>query len=154
MADAAGRVLAEPIHAVIASPRRAVSAMDGYALRDSDAAVGARFRIIGESFAGGPPPPALSAGECGRIFTGAALPVGSDRVVMQENLHLGRDRNRPLPQFGPGWHVRQVASDFAEGDLLLPAGTLLDARNDHIGSGGSRNGPGLQATAGHYCHRG
>ena len=60
LVEANGRVLAEPIHAVIASPRRAVSAMDGYALRDTDAAVGARLRIIGESFAGGTPPPALS----------------------------------------------------------------------------------------------
>jgi molybdopterin molybdotransferase len=30
LVDAAGRVLAEPIHAAIASPRRTVSAMDGY----------------------------------------------------------------------------------------------------------------------------
>lgn len=127
LADAAGRVLAEPIHAFIASPRRTVSAMDGYALRNSDAAVGARFRIIGESFAGGPPPPALSAGECGRIFTGAALPVGSDRVVMQENCTSDGNEMTIAAEFGPGWHVRQVASDFAEGDLLLPTGTLLEA---------------------------
>ena len=127
LADAAGRVLAEPIHAAIAAPRRTVSAMDGYALRNCDASVGARLRIIGKSFAGGPPPPALNAGECLRIFTGAALPVGSDRVVMQENCIFEGTEMTIVAKFGPGWHVRQAASDFAEGDLLLPAGTLLEA---------------------------
>lgn len=128
LVEANGRVLAEPIHAVIASPRCAVSAMDGYALRDTDAAVGARLRIIGESFAGGTPPPALSQGECVRIFTGAAMPDGSDRVVMQENCTSDGTEMAITAEFGPGWHVRQAASDFAEGDLLLPVGTLFEAR--------------------------
>lgn len=127
LVDAVGRVLAEPIHAAIAAPRRSVSAMDGYALCNCDVAVGARLRIIGESLAGGPPPPALSAGECVRIFTGAALPVGSDRVVMQENCISDKTEMTIVAEFGPGWHVRQAASDFAEGDLLLLAGTLLEA---------------------------
>ena len=51
--DCRRRVLAEDVHALVASPRRDVSAMDGYALRDADAEVGAHFRVVGESFAGG-----------------------------------------------------------------------------------------------------
>lgn len=125
--EAAGRVLAEPIYAAIASPRRAVSAMDGYAVRDADAAVGARLHIMGESFAGGSLPPALGPGDCVRIFTGAALPGGSDRVVMQENCTSDGREMTISAAFGPGWHVRQAASDFAEDDLLLPTGTLLEA---------------------------
>lgn len=127
LTEAAGRVLAEPIYAAISSPRRIVSAMDGYALHNCDAAVGNRFHIIGESFAGGPLPPALNPGECVRIFTGAALPRGSDRVVMQENCASYGNEMTVVAEFGLGWHVRQAASDFAEGDLLLPAGTLLEA---------------------------
>ncbi|MBK9011023.1 molybdopterin molybdotransferase MoeA [Novosphingobium sp.] len=126
--EAGGRVLAEPIHAAIAAPRCAVSAMDGYALRNADAAVGARLRIIGTSFAGGRPPPPLGPGDCVRIFTGAALPGGADRVVMQENCTSNGAEMEIIAEFGPGWHVRAAASDFAEGDLLLAAGTLLEAR--------------------------
>jgi len=126
LAEAHGRVLAEPVHAGVSSPRRDVSAMDGFALRNADAAVGARFRLVGESFAGGALPPALGQGECVRIFTGAALPEGADRVVMQENCTFGASDMTITAQFGPGWHVRKAASDFAEGDLLLPAGTLLE----------------------------
>lgn len=126
--DAAGRVLARPVHAGVSSPRRDVSAMDGFALRDADAAVGARFRMVGESFAGGDLPPAVGPGEAVRIFTGAAMPDGADRVVMQENCSVTDGVMTITGEYGPGWHVRRAAGDFAEGDVLLPAGRLLDPR--------------------------
>ncbi len=123
---AAGRVLAEPVHAAVSSPRRDVSAMDGYALRDGDARVGARFTLIGESLAGGAVPPPVGPGETVRIFTGAALPPGADRVVMQENCEADDAAMIIARPYGPGWHVRRAGSDFAEGDLLLARGTPLD----------------------------
>jgi molybdopterin molybdotransferase len=128
LAAAHGRVLAEDVHAAVSSPRRAVSAMDGFALRDVDAGVGARLRITGKSFPGSALPLALSAGECMRIFTGAALPDGADRVIMQENCAADGAVMTIVDAYGPGWHVRHAASDFAEGDLLLKSGTLLDPR--------------------------
>lgn len=126
LVEAHGRVLAEPVHAALDAPRRAVSAMDGYALRDADAAIDATLRVIGESFAGGELPPPLGAGECVRIFTGAALPVGADRVIMQENCTADAGVMTIAREYGPGWHVRLAGSDFHAGDLLLPAGRLLD----------------------------
>lgn len=126
LAEADGRVLAEPVCAMLDAPRRAVSAMDGYALRDTDAAVGALLRIVGESFAGGDLPPPLGAGECVRIFTGAALPAGADRVIMQENCTAEAGVMTIAREYGPGWHVRAAGSDFQAGDLLLEAGRLLD----------------------------
>lgn len=128
LAEAFDRVLAEPVHAAISAPRRAVSAMDGYALRDSDAAIGATLRIAGESFAGGLLPPAIGPGQCLRIFTGAALPEGADRVIMQENCRAENGSMTIVAAYGPGWHVRPEASDFAQGDLLLQQGTLLTPR--------------------------
>ncbi|MBS0254631.1 MAG: molybdopterin molybdotransferase MoeA [Proteobacteria bacterium] len=126
LAKAHGRVLAEPIHAALSAPRRNVSAMDGYALRDADAAIGARFRVVGQSFAGGPVPPAIKAGEAMRIFTGATMPAGADRVVMQENCEPDGATMTIAAPYGPGWHVRTAGCDFAEGDLLLPAGAWID----------------------------
>lgn len=125
LAEAHGRVLAEDVRTVLPSPRSAVSAMDGYALRNADAAIGAKLRIVGESFAGGKPPPGITSGECVRIFTGAPMPTGADRVVMQENCVSDGKVMTITAEFGPGWHVRQAASDFAAGDLLLRAGTRL-----------------------------
>lgn len=126
LAQAHGRVLAEPVHAALCAPRRNVSAMDGYALRDTDAAHGARFRVIGQSFAGGSLPPPVGGGEAVRVFTGAAMPEGADRVVMQENCDADGVSMTITGPYGPGWHVRKAGSDFAEGDLLLPAGRRID----------------------------
>ena len=126
--EAGGRFLAEAVHAAVSSPRRDVSAMDGYALRSADAAVGARFRIVGESFAGGARPPAIGPGKTVRIFTGAAMPEGADRVVMQENCSAEAGTMAIIAEFGPGWHVRAKGSDFSTGDALLQPGRKLDPR--------------------------
>lgn len=126
LAAASGRVLAEAVHAALPSPRSAVSAMDGYALRDADAAPGARLRLVGESCAGGAPPPALGPGEAVRIFTGAPLPPGADWVVMQENCDSADGTVILARSYGPGRHIRPQGSDFAAGELLLPAGRRLD----------------------------
>lgn len=126
--DAHGRVLAKPVFAALSSPRRDVSAMDGFAVRDADAAVGARFHVIGESFAGGEMPPRIEPNEAVRIFTGAAMPEGADRVIMQENCSLDDQSMTIMFEYGRSGHVRKAASDFAVGDLLLPPGRLLDPR--------------------------
>src|SRR5690242_915688 len=80
-----GRTLAWPVCAQVRSPPFDASAMDGYAVRQEDLAeLPAALRIVGESFAGSPYDRPLQAGECVRIFTGAAVPSGADRVIVQE----------------------------------------------------------------------
>ena len=89
---AAGRVLAAPAIARIASPRRDVSAMDGYAVREADlSTLPAKLKIVGDSFAGGGWNGAIGSGKCVRIFTGAPVPEGADRVVIQENVRREGD---------------------------------------------------------------
>lgn len=124
-----GRVLAAPVVARISSPRAAVSAMDGYAVRESDLAdLPARLQITGESFAGAGWRGAVGTGECVRIFTGAPVPSGADRVVIQENVR--REANVAIIEEHPGKarHVRERGSDFEAGEQLLRAGRLLDER--------------------------
>jgi molybdopterin molybdotransferase len=126
---AAGRVLAAPVIARIPSPRCDVSAMDGYAVRDADLAVlPARLQLIGESFAGSGWNGAIGEGQCIRVFTGAPVPEGADRVVIQEDVR--RDANSAIFEQSPGKarHIRTRAGDFDEGDELLGAGRLLDKR--------------------------
>lgn len=125
---AAGRVLAAPIVARISSPRRNVSAMDGYAVREADlATIPASLRIVGESFAGQSWNGSVGAGECVRIFTGALVPEGADRVVIQENVRRDGDL-AVIESPGDASHIRKRGSDFEEGQELLPAGCLLDKR--------------------------
>src|SRR5690554_5246705 len=83
---AAGRVMARDAVARRDQPPFDASAMDGYALRAAEARPGATFDVIGESAAGHRFAGSVGAGQAVRIFTGAPVPEGADRVVMQEDV--------------------------------------------------------------------
>jgi len=125
---AEGRVLAEPVCARVSSPPANVSAMDGYAVREADlASLPASLSVIGKSFAGRGFEGSTGETGCIRIFTGAPVPPGFDRVVMQEDV----TREGALASFsklGEGRHIRAEGSDFKAGEVLLNVGTLLGAR--------------------------
>lgn len=129
VAEAAGRVLAKPVVAQIDSPRSDVSAMDGYAVRSEDlAGLPAALKISGQSFAGAGWHGEVESGACVRIFTGAPVPAGADRVVIQENVRREGDLAIIEKPQGTALHIRRRASDFAVGEELLAAGRLLDFR--------------------------
>lgn len=127
--EAAGRVLATPVVSRIDGPRSDVSTMDGYAVREADLGTfPCRLRVIGEAFPGTPNEGSVEAGTCVRIFTGAALPSGSDRVIIQEVVDRQGDEAVIADPPSPSLHIRRKASDFAIGDVLVAAGRRLDAR--------------------------
>ncbi|HZC37469.1 MAG TPA: molybdopterin molybdotransferase MoeA [Sphingomicrobium sp.] len=129
LADAAGRVLALSVVARIDSPRADVSTMDGYAVRDADFGIfPTSLQVIGESFAGAGWNGAVSEGTCVRIFTGAPVPAGADRVIIQEHVRRESDSAIIDADPGPARHVRTRGSDFKTGDVLLAASRELDAR--------------------------
>ena len=86
--DAAGRALAEALHADRDFPPFPRAARDGYAVRAADLVqLPASLRIIGEIKAGAGPddiPANVARGEAVGIMTGAPAPPGSDAVVMVE----------------------------------------------------------------------
>ena len=125
LAGAHGRILAEPVVAQVDWPPADVSAMDGYAIRGSD---GSPLRLVGESFPGAAFGGVVGVGECVRIFTGAPIPPGAERVVMQENATRDGDAVRLIVADSSSCHIRQRGSDFCAGDTLLDAGRRLDAR--------------------------
>ncbi|MBU2606589.1 MAG: molybdopterin molybdotransferase MoeA [Alphaproteobacteria bacterium] len=128
--QAAGRTLAGPVIARASMPAQNVSAMDGYAVRDADTqAVPFSLPVGGESFAGSDPSIVLTPGTACRIFTGAPVPEGADRVIVQENIERDGDIARVVRSYGPARHIRQTGSDFRQGDILLPVGHRLDWRS-------------------------
>jgi molybdopterin molybdotransferase len=103
--------------------------MDGYAVRDADLArLPVSLKVAGESFAGAAWNGSVAEGTCARIFTGARVPAGADRVVIQEN--VGRKGEMAIIAEHPGTarHIRPRGSDFRIGEELLAAGRLLDPR--------------------------
>jgi molybdopterin molybdotransferase len=122
--DAAfGRVLAETITAVRDQPPFNASAMDGWAV----AGDGSDFRIVGESAAGHAYAPRLKPGEAVRIFTGAPVPAGADRVVIQEEAKAEGGRVATPPADDRGHYIRPAGGDFRKGQTLLERGARLDA---------------------------
>lgn len=136
LAQAAGRVLAEPVTARRDQPPFAASAMDGYAVAGADVTPGARFTVIGEAAAGHRFDGTVAKGQATRIFTGAPLPAGTDHVVIQEDVTRDGDMITLGDTLESKAYVRPAGADFRIGDsiaaprLLSPSDiALLAAMN-------------------------
>jgi molybdopterin molybdotransferase len=123
---AAGRVLAEPVAALVDLPPFASSAMDGYALRAADTAdAPTRLPIIARIAAGSPADSPLAPGEAMAISTGGAVPEGADAVVPLELVEES-DEALDVPQpVAPGANVRDRGGDVSAGDIVLEPGARL-----------------------------
>ncbi|KQQ72567.1 molybdenum cofactor biosynthesis protein MoaA [Rhizobium sp. Leaf321] len=128
LGEADGRVLAVDLAARLTQPPFDASAMDGYAVRAEDAsAVGTELSVIGTASAGHAFEGIVGPGETVRIFTGAPLPQGADSVLIQEDAErIADDRIRTAFAVVEGRHVRPRGQDFAEGEIVLKSGTVLD----------------------------
>ena len=116
LTQAAGRVLARPVHARRNQPPFAASAMDGYAIR-ADFTPGETLQIIGEAAAGRGFSGTVRPGQTVRIFTGAPLPDGADIVAIQEDVIRSSGEIVLGPDVGPA-NVRRLGADFRIGDTL------------------------------------
>lgn len=133
LAEAAGRVLAEPIVARVDLPPWDNAAMDGYALRALDLpadfpAEGWVVPVDGEVRAGDPPRDPPPPGCVVRIMTGAPLPAGLDTVVRVEDTDAEAGSPGTLRILSPrdrGRHVRPAGQDMRRGQRLLSPGDRL-----------------------------
>ena len=120
LAEAIGRITAEPVWARRSSPAFDSAGMDGVAVRSVD--------TVGAS-----PSTPITLTDFDVIDTGDPMPQGRDAVVMREHVHLAG----PDPEAGlsaelvaaavPYQHVRSIGEDVAAGELLLPQGHRLRA---------------------------
>lgn len=125
LAEAWGRVLAQPVAARLDQPPADVSAMDGYALRSQDTG---RRRLVGAAPAGHPFAGEVGPGEAVRLFTGSVVPHGADSILLQEDAVREGDQVTPAEPPKHGRHIRRQGQDFSTGDVLLAAGTRLNPR--------------------------
>jgi len=125
---AAGRTLAEPLAARRTQPPKAVSAMDGYAVRACDVAeLPAKLKLIGESTAGHGYPGSIGPKETVRIFTGAPVPEGCDAILIQEHARADGGCVEASETVASGGHIRAMGIDFSAGEVLLAKGQRLGA---------------------------
>ncbi|HEX9800407.1 MAG TPA: gephyrin-like molybdotransferase Glp [Thermoanaerobaculia bacterium] len=125
--EALGRILAEDLLATTEVPPADVSAMDGYALA-GELAAGSRLPVFGTVAAGDRPGAVLAAGTALRIWTGAPMPAGADRVVPVES--TGEIAGPPpaveiRAPVAAGAHIRRRGEILRRGEPLLSRGTRL-----------------------------
>ncbi|MBB2204324.1 molybdopterin molybdotransferase MoeA [Gluconacetobacter takamatsuzukensis] len=129
LADSWGRIAAADIAARLDNPPADVSAMDGYAVRAADCAPGGVLSLVGESPAGHPFPGRVGPGETVRIYTGSVVPEGADAILIQENAQEAGGAVTVAVPPGAGQHIRRLGQDFARGQVVVPAGRALTARD-------------------------
>jgi putative molybdopterin biosynthesis protein len=125
LAEAIGRITAEPVWARRSSPAFDSAGMDGIAVRAADT-VGASETTP------------ITLTDFDVVDTGDPVPQGRDAVVMREHVHLVGPESDPdsgaatkgaelVAAAVPYQHVRSVGEDVAAGELLLPQGHRLRA---------------------------
>ncbi len=90
-----GRVLAEDIKCVKNLPSFNNSAMDGFAIKASDA--GKELVVLKSVYAGERHEASLSEGECYKIMTGAQVPSDVDTIIPIENVESFKDNRVKIP---------------------------------------------------------
>lgn len=125
LVDALGRIIAEDQCSGIDVPGYDNSAMDGYAVRCSDAQSGGAFSVSQRITAGDVAVP-LQHGTVARIFTGAMIPDDADGIILQEDTFVNEDdsvRFTELPMLSQ--HIRKAGQDIAKNAVIVRMGESL-----------------------------
>src|SRR5919204_6702400 len=133
LADAHGRVPADPVEAPAPLPGFARATVDGYAVRAADTygaseGLPSYLEIRGAVRMGRAPEVSIDAGDAVEIPTGGAMPPGADAIVMVEHTQEAMAGTievvRPV---APGENVVGADEDVAAGATLVEAGRPLRA---------------------------
>lgn len=122
--DSLGRILASDILSPANVPNYDNSAMDGYAFSATDLTT-AELKVIGTAFAGKAFNGIVNSSECVRIMTGAAMPQGTDTVVIQEKISRNGDYIKMTEAPKPRANVRYTGEDLQLGQTVLNNGHFI-----------------------------
>lgn len=129
VAEALGRVLANPVVSEINVPPHDNSMMDGYAVHLYDL-VNEHTFPVSQRIPAGTTPAALENGTVARIFTGAPIPENANAVIMQEETESLGDKVKILSKSTrPGQNIRKTGEDIAQNSVILEAGHRLRAQD-------------------------
>jgi molybdopterin molybdotransferase len=130
--DALDRMLARDQKATYDNPPHDNSAMDGYSLRHDDIAGASpehpvSLEVIEEIPAGTIGKKVVGPGQASRTMTGAPIPGGIDTVVRVEYTKRGDSSVDILTPEEKGSNIRRRGEDMRTGEVLMAAGTRLNA---------------------------
>ncbi|HIP11779.1 MAG TPA: molybdopterin molybdenumtransferase MoeA [Arcobacter sp.] len=124
LTDAIGFTLASHIIASSSSPEFPTSAMDGYAVRHEDLALG-KLNIIDYNPAGSEISTEVSKSNCIKTFTGSLMPKSSDTLIPIENVTV-KDETIIINETVPfGFATRKIGENYTKDEVLIKAGTKI-----------------------------
>ena len=122
--DSIGRVLAEDILCIKNLPSFNNSAMDGFAIKSTDA--GKRLKVIKTILAGEDSAECLKDNECYKIMTGAKVPDDADTIIPIENvLDYENDEVTIKPNVVKNSSLRFKGEEKALEDILFGKGEVV-----------------------------
>lgn len=124
--DALNFVLAKDIFSPIDLPSFNQSSMDGYAINFGNDFDIKEFEIIGEIKAGDDEIFILEIGQAVRIFTGAAVPLSANAIIIQENAEEINGKIIVQSTYKNGDRIRIKGSQIKFGELALTKNTILN----------------------------
>ncbi|MEG0343555.1 MAG: molybdopterin molybdotransferase MoeA [Acinetobacter sp.] len=137
--QAQGRILASNVVATQDSPAFDNSAMDGYAICGLNESI---WQLVAYIATGDSTQDlVLQAGQAVRIFTGAAVPKGTDAVLIQEEVDVTDDFVSSINPIKARQHIRLRAEEYRQGTVLIAAQQVLNAT--HIGIAASQGYTGF-----------
>jgi len=124
---ALGRVFSQDVMCQKNLPSFNNSAMDGFAIKASDA--GLTLRVKEVIYAGEVKDASLSEGECYKIMTGAQVPSDVDTIIPIENVLKFENNEVTLPEtVRKGDALRLKGEETKEGERLFEEGEEITAR--------------------------
>lgn len=125
--ETTGRILSEEIASDIEMPPFDKSAVDGYACRNSD--ILNELEVVEVIPAGKAPTREIMKNQCAKIMTGAPLPIGSDVVIMVEDVEeISHNRIRYKKEKVKN-NICFKGEDIRKGEVVIKAGTLIQPQH-------------------------
>ncbi|MGV8073105.1 MAG: molybdopterin molybdotransferase MoeA [Syntrophobacteraceae bacterium] len=118
-----GLTIAENMYADHDYPPFRRARMDGYAISLLDA--GKEAEVVGVVVAGQEAKAEVGPGRCVEIMTGAPCPVGSEAIVMKEDVKRKGNRAFFPSTVNAGQYIVEQGRDCPSGSLVLSGGTTI-----------------------------
>ena len=128
--NAFNRVLAADIKSKTDSPPFDMSSMDGYAVKINKNFNQNKFKVIHEIFAGDNKNYKVLESQTIRVFTGSKIPLGANRVIIQENCEItNKSEIKAKINKGDESYIRKKGQDFKKGALILKKKHQINSRD-------------------------
>ncbi|MGB8490618.1 MAG: molybdopterin molybdotransferase MoeA, partial [Bacteroidales bacterium] len=117
------RILAEDVISDVDMPPFDKATVDGFACRRTD--LGSELDVIETIPAGKWPEKKVGSMQCSRIMTGAAIPEGSDCVIMVEDTGIVAPERIRFTGNYTKENIALKGEDVRNGDIVLKAGCMI-----------------------------